>query len=133
MLSSSRWGGNGTPQTIPTLLVFDESNEGRGPLASLLESRGYRVVETGSCPDAVDFVRHTNPSLVVVARDSAGPDGSDCRVANLRTAARKSGIPLLEMVDAEADLDEWIEQAGENEDWVARGSTPQEVEARTPA
>jgi len=115
---------------IPTLLVLDETDGVSSPLASLLESRGHRVVASGSCSEALDFLQSGSPALAILARDSTKSGGTCSRGDEIRVAARSLGIPLLEVVEPEADLEGWIGQSEANEDWVVRGCTPRELETR---
>jgi signal transduction histidine kinase len=130
MLSSMHRGKQAVGQDAPPLLVFDESRVGSPELAYLLEGRGYRVVTAGSCGEAIEMIRDTRPALAVVAPGSTGPAGSGCRLADLRLAARELGIPVLDVVEAGVDLSETIEESADSEDWVVRGSTPEELDAR---
>jgi len=130
MLLSPQGDENGMPQRLPPLLVLDETDGILSPLAPVLESRGYRVASAGSCTEAIDIIQHSSPSLAIVAQNSTRPGGTDCRYAKIRVAARNRGIPILEVVEPEADLGEWIHEFDGNEDWVVRGASPQELDAR---
>jgi len=130
MLSSMQRGENGVGHDAQPLLVLEQSRTGSPELASLLETRGYRVVTAGTCGEAIEMIRSTTPALAVVDQGSARSDGMNPRLTDLRTAARKLGIPMLSVVEAGTDLGEWISDSMESEDWVVRGSTPEELHAR---
>src|SRR4051812_41481992 len=130
MLSSTQRDENGMQRRIPTLLVLDETDGVSSPLASLLESRGHRVVSAGSCSEAIDVLRRGSPALAIVARDSTESGGTCCRDDEIRVATRSLGIPLLQVLEPEAELGSWINQSEANEDWVVRGCTPRELDAR---
>jgi len=130
MLSPTQRDENGMQRRIPTLLVLDETDGVSSPLASLLESRGHRVVSAGSGPEAIDLLQRDSPALAIVARDSTETGMACCRGDEIRMAARSLGIPLLEVVEPEAGPGDWIDQSEGNEDWVVRGCTPRELDAR---
>src|SRR3954462_2111875 len=88
MLSSTQRDENGMQRRIPTLLILDETDGVSSPLASLLESRGHRVVSAGSCSEAIDFLQRGRPALAIVARDSTETREAYCRGDEIRVAVR---------------------------------------------
>jgi signal transduction histidine kinase len=126
MLSSLQWRGIGVGDEPPRLLVLDESGAGLPELTALLEERGYQVIAANSGGEAAQILRHSPPALTMVAHDNARLGHSDGQVADLRTASRKMGIPVLDILAADAELDTWIKEFDESDDWFLRGNSPQD-------
>lgn len=131
MLSSVPWEENRAGHDAPRLLFLDESRGGSPELTALLEARGYQVIAAGSGGEATQILGRTRPSLVIVAHGTTtragGPGG---HLADLRTTARELGLPILDVVEAGTDLGAWIEEVGDSDDWIVRGSPPDELGAR---
>jgi len=131
MLSSVPWEENRAGHDAPRLLFLDESRGGSPELTALLEARGYQVIAAGSGGEATQILGRTRPSLVIVAHGTTtragGPGG---HLADLRTTARDLGLPILDVVEAGTDLEAWIEESDEADDWVVRGGPPDELIAR---
>jgi len=130
MRSSLQWGESGANHDSLRLLVLDESGGGSPELVALLEARDYRVVTLGSGGELLPILRQTQPALVIVAHGDARRAGTSGRRADLRAATRDLGIPMLDVVEAGTDLGAWIKESGEADDWVVRGSAPEELSAR---
>jgi signal transduction histidine kinase len=129
MPSSMRLGENHFELDSPRLLVLEETRGGAHELSALLEAGGHRVITQDSGGDAVQTLRRTRPALAVVAHGTMtrAPGG---RLAEFRAVARDLGIPILDVVDAGASLAKWIKESEEIDDWVVRGSSPDELNAR---
>jgi signal transduction histidine kinase len=131
MLSSLPWEENQVEHDTPRLLILDETRGASRELSALLEASGHRVIAVDSGGGAVQTLRRTRPAVAVVAHGAmtraGGPGG---RLAEFRAVARDLGIPILDVVEPGANLTEWIKESEEIDDWVVRGSSPDELSAR---
>jgi signal transduction histidine kinase len=130
MLSSAQQGEAAVGQDSPRLLILDVSNPGATAIAAPLESRGYRVVSVGSGGEALQALRRARPSLAVVAQGRGGSAGSGARQSEFLAAARAMGIPVLEVIEDGVELRARLERSEDIDDWVLRGSSPEELDAR---
>jgi DNA-binding response OmpR family regulator len=126
MLSSLQWREIGVGNEQPRLLVLDESGAGLPELTALLEERGYQVIAASSGGEAVQILRDSPPALTMVAHGNSRMGYIDEHIADLRTMSRKLGIPVLDILSADAELDTWIKELDESDDWFLRGSSPQD-------
>jgi len=51
---------------MPTVLVADDSDDTRQMFQTLLAAKGYRVIEASGGEQAVEFIQHENPGLVLL-------------------------------------------------------------------
>jgi len=129
-MRASTFQGNGTVgRDPPRLLVLDlaEGTSDSSAIAMALESSGYHVVPAGSGGEALEVLRGTRPALAVVAEGGVGSSG---RIAEIRATARTAGIPLLEVLEADTDLEARLASLETVNDWVVRGCAPEELAAR---
>lgn len=61
--------------SAPTILLVDDFDDGRALVAELLADAGYRTVEAGSGPEALDKVAAQTPDLVLLDLSLPGMDG----------------------------------------------------------
>jgi solute carrier family 13 (sodium-dependent dicarboxylate transporter), member 2/3/5 len=66
-------GGSGV--VLPRILLVDDEDRFRLPLARQLENRGYQVFEVSRGDDAIRAVRHERPEVVVLDQKMPGMDG----------------------------------------------------------
>jgi len=115
-------------QVAPQLMVLDEASAELSEIKAPLELRGYRVVQVNSGGEALNALRRTRPALAIVAYGPVGRGGSTRNLTEWRGTARQMGIPVLAVVDSGADLRS--PSLEEFDDWVVRGSSTEELNAR---
>jgi len=125
---------NGVEHHSPRLLILDDAAPGSSAssseITSFLEARGYQVIALASGDEALQVLRRARPELLILAVGSTGVVGSNGREAEIRTAARDLGIPVLDLVDAGTDPGARIGLSEEADDWFVRVSPPEELAAR---
>jgi len=58
-----------------TVLVADDQEHARDPIAALLERSGYKILTAADCHEAVEVFRHHADTIVVVLLDYSMPGG----------------------------------------------------------
>jgi len=130
MLSSLKQAEIGVEQRGPRLLVVDVSGAGLPELMTLLEERGYQVVAVKPVGEAAQILKRSRPALTLVAHGKPESAGFDEELADLRSTSRALGIPVLDILEPDTDLDRWVDESDEVDDWVVRGGLPKEISAR---
>jgi signal transduction histidine kinase len=130
MLSSLQQREIGVEDRGPRLLVIDVSGAGTPELLSLLEERGYQVVAVHPGGEAAQILKRSRPALTVVAHGKADSASPDEDLTDLRTVSRSLGIPVLDILEPDTDLDRWVDESDELDDWIVRGGLPKELSAR---
>ena len=78
----------------PTVLVVDDVTANRETLLELLDSKGYRIVEAASGPEALKLATESPPDLVLLDVMMPGMDGYEvCR--RLRAEAILAEVPVI--------------------------------------
>jgi len=118
----------GNRQTIGALQIL---MAGVGPndlpeLTTVLEKQGYRVRRTRDASEAEALVRFESPSVIVVAGEASVP----ARAAGLRAAARSRGIPLIDVVGPNTDLQSLADRHGDADEVVFQNQLLAELPAR---
>jgi len=92
-----------------TVLVVDRSQQVRGHLLELLTRYGYRVVETGSPPDALDLLKGGDVDLLIVEVGTPGTRESTI-IRELRSDSTFEDLPVIVLATAEevGDVANWI-------------------------
>jgi len=126
MLASVNRGENGAGHHSPRLLVLEDALTDLHEITAPLVSHGFRVVPVPDSGEALNDLSQARPALAVVAHGRTGSP----RSAELRNAARKLGIPVLDVVDSDGELSTHLESIEEIDDWVVRGASSTELIAR---
>jgi len=69
---NQRGNGNNSKATV---LLIDDEDRFREPLARQLEIRQFNVLDTNNGEDAIKIVRHQNPKVVILDQKMPGMDG----------------------------------------------------------
>lgn len=77
-----------------TVLVGEDDDDCRFMMRTLLEMKGYRVVDARSGDEAVAAARSEQPDLVLLDLELAGVDGLDV-VHQLRLKDETSDVPIV--------------------------------------
>ena len=92
-----------------TILVVDRSQQVRGQLVELLTRYGYRVLETGSTPDAFEILREGEVDLLIV---EVGTQGAveETMIREMRSTSSFEDIPVIVLATTEdvAAVASWV-------------------------
>ncbi|HVF26884.1 MAG TPA: response regulator [Pyrinomonadaceae bacterium] len=77
-----------------TIMVVDDVEDIRSLLHLWLEKHGYRVVEAGSGPEAVETAERERPDLILMDVSMPGGDGLNATV-QIRKHAQLSDVPVV--------------------------------------
>jgi signal transduction histidine kinase len=130
MLSSANNGESIAGYHSPRLLVLDDALTDLHEITAPLVSQGYRVVAVPDGGEALQDLSQARPALAVVAHGPTDSPRSVERSVELRNAARKMGIPVLDVVDSDVELSTRLEAIEGIDDWVVRGTSTKELIAR---
>jgi len=121
-----------TKEHASRVLIVDQGAPGRSSseLVPLLESRGYQVRFLDSESQGLETLGQTPPDALILAVSRERPAGSSRSGVDLRGAARRLGIPVLDVLDPGTDLGLGSEPSPEADDWVFRGSHADELSMR---
>jgi DNA-binding response OmpR family regulator len=86
------------------ILLVDDDALMRRSLAFHLEQAGYQVHTAATAEDALSFVNHTKPDLVMLDIGLPGMDGLDA----LRELKSKYGLPVIFLTARRRELDEVV-------------------------
>lgn len=95
-----------------TILVIDRSQQVREQLSELLARYGYRVLETGSSPDALEILREDAVDLLVVEVGTQGVE-EETMIREMRSAPSLEDVPVIVLATTE--------EVGEVASWVSSG------------
>jgi signal transduction histidine kinase len=125
-------GVTGTEGHSARVLIIDQGSRGRSSseLAPSLESRGYQIHVVDSESQALEALVHTPPDVLILAVSQDRSAGSSRLAAELLAAARKRGVPVLDVLDPATELRPDSEPLPEADDWVFRGGHADEVSMR---
>jgi signal transduction histidine kinase len=115
-----------TRESLSGVLVADDPAHG-GEIVALLEPRGYRVQRTGTLEQTSRAFRDSPPALLILSNSITSAKDDP---AELRDNLRNAGIPVLEIVEEGADLDDLVARSGGVSDWVFRSRLATELPAR---
>ena len=87
-----------------TILLVDDDALMRRSLAYHLEQAGYQVHTAGNAEDAVAWVRHTPPDLVILDIGLPGIDGLEA----LRQINAQHNVPVIFLTGRRRELDEVV-------------------------
>ena len=87
-----------------TILLVDDDALMRRSLAFHLEQGGYQVQTAANAEDALEIVRHSPPSLVLLDIGLPGMDGLDA----LRQLKAKNDLPVIFITARRRELDEVV-------------------------
>jgi len=97
-------------------------------LAALLEDDGYRIARADSAGGASRLGQQDGHALVIRA---AGPSGSDVTALGSQAkGASRPGVPVLDIVDDDADPAFLVDRHGDADDWLYRSRVEAELSAR---
>lgn len=80
------------------ILIVDDDAELRSLLGQFLDSHGFEVVEAQNSKEAIDILKSTSPTLILLDLDIPGINGSEfAQVVNSdpKTAQKRPNIPLV--------------------------------------
>ena len=97
---------------IKTILVVDRSQKIREQLTELLTRYGYKVKETGSPADAVEFLHGGEVDLLVVEVGTRGAS-QETMIREIRSTPSFEDIPVIVLATAE--------EVGDVATWVSHG------------
>jgi len=120
-------GGQTAGQASPLLAVLEADPSRGAEIASALEGRGYRLQRYGAAAELNAALRDQRPGLVILG---SGPGGSASGLAELRAASRELGIPVLDVVEADADPAAMVEQHRDADGWIFRSGLAAELYPR---
>jgi signal transduction histidine kinase len=108
------------------VLAADRTREGE--FVAPLEAQGYRISPVSTPEEAVRILRDARPALLIVADGTEVPAGGGW--AEVRTAARGLGIPVLKIVEANHHLDDLLARSSDADEWVFRSRVAAELPSR---
>ncbi len=91
-----------------TILLVDDDALMRRRLAFHLEQAGYQVHTAANAEDAVSFVRHSPPDLVLLDIGLPGMDGLEA----LRELKAQHNLPVIFLTGRRRELDQVLHSAG---------------------
>jgi CheY-like chemotaxis protein len=89
---------------MPTVLVADDNDDTRQMFQSLLAAKGYRVIEASDGEQAVEFVQHENPGLVLLDLGLPRLNGLNV-IRRLRKDLGLIEVPLIVITGYDHHLD----------------------------
>jgi CheY-like chemotaxis protein len=92
-----------------TVLVVDRSQQVRGQLLELLNRYGYRALETGSSPDAMEILKGGEVDLLIVEVGTPGAGGTSI-IKEMRSDPSFEDIPVIVLATTEevGDVASWV-------------------------
>ena len=92
-----------------TILVLDRSQQVREQLSELLTRYGYRVLDTGSPPDALEILREDIVDLFVVEVGTQGVQ-EETMIREMRSTSSFDDVPVIVLATAEevGDVASWV-------------------------
>jgi len=96
-----------------TILVVDRSQRIRTQLSELLSRYGYRVLDTGSPPEALEILGKGEADLLVVEVGTPGKEGQPM-IKEIRSSPSLEEVPVIVLATTE--------EVGDVASWVSSGS-----------
>ena len=92
-----------------TILVVDRSQQDRGQLLELLTRYGYRILETGSPPEALDILRGGEVDLLIVEVGTPGAV-EETMIKEMRSTSSFEDVPVIVLATTEevGDVASWV-------------------------
>jgi DNA-binding response OmpR family regulator len=92
-----------------TILVVDSSQQDRGQLLELLTRYGYRVLDTGSPPEAFDILRGGDVDLLIVEVGTSGVV-EETMIKEMRSTSSFEDVPVIVLATTEevGDVASWV-------------------------
>jgi DNA-binding response OmpR family regulator len=92
-----------------TILVVDRSQQDRGQLLELLTRYGYRVMETGAPPEALDILRGGEVDLLIVEVGTPGAV-EETMIKEMRSTSSFEDVPVIVLATTEevGDVASWV-------------------------
>ena len=92
-----------------TVLVVDRSQQVRGQLLELLNRYGYRALETGSPPDAMEILKKGEVDLLIVEVKTPGVEETTI-IKEMRSDPSFEDIPVIVLATTEevGDVASWV-------------------------
>jgi len=92
-----------------TILVLDRSQQVREQLSELLTRYGYRVLDTGSPPDALEILSEDIVDLFVVEVGTQGVE-EETMIKEMRTTSSFDDVPVIVLATTEevGDVASWV-------------------------
>ena len=81
-------------QAGSTIMLVEDDELNRTMLRQLLQNSGYRVVEAGNGPEALEVARREHPIVILMDLDLPGLDGIGA-TRRIREQAELREIPIL--------------------------------------
>lgn len=126
----TRSNGQGTGTALAHLLVVEEAPEHSARVIEQLTACGYRTTRLAGAPaEPLSALRQDAPDMVIVIDDD-GQGGGSATGATIRAAAAERGIPVLMVVDYQANPTALAERLADVDDWVSIASAAVELPAR---
>ena len=94
------------------ILVVDRSRQDRRQLLDLLTRYGYRVLETGSPPEAFGILRDGSVDLLMVEVGTAGVE-EETMIKEMRSTSSFMEVPVIVLATTE--------EVGDVANWVSSG------------
>lgn len=94
------------------ILVVDRSRQDRRQLLDLLTRYGYRVLETGSPPEAFGILRDGSVDLLIVEVGTAGVE-EETMIKEMRSTSSFMEVPVIVLATTE--------EVGDVANWVSSG------------
>ena len=111
---------------VQTVLVVEDETSIASFVALYLKNAGYRVQTAGTGQEALDFLNHERPDLVVL--DLMLPDIDGIEVC--RRIRRGSDLPILMLTARDEDVDKIIGLEVGADDYLTKPFNPRELVAR---
>src|SRR3954468_23760671 len=93
-LGSLRTLGTGLPEQPPTILIIDDSLDGRLALQTLLSNQGYNLAFAGDGVEGLQKAAELIPDLILLDVMMPGMDGLEvCR--RLRATPLLADVPII--------------------------------------
>lgn len=81
-------------QVKPTILIAEDSNDGREMMRILLGMKGYDVVVAEDGVQAIDLALKNSPDLIFIDVELPRLDGISV-IRNIRRSSKLSGVPII--------------------------------------
>jgi CheY-like chemotaxis protein len=81
-------------QAGSTIMLVDDDDLNRSVLRQLLQNSGYRVVEAGNGPEALEVARREHPIVILMDLDLPGLDGIGA-TRRIREQVELRKIPIV--------------------------------------
>lgn len=119
---------NGATEVSSDVIILNADTKKEAETAGILRRHGYTVSQVTTESEAHHLLRRGGIALLILAGDFLAREGNP--LDRVRTAARRFGIPVLEVLDVGLDPNTLVARHGEVDDWIFRPSMLAELPAR---